>query len=269
MQKNKIYTFWEPKNSVPQYLELCFETWKKYLPNYQIVVLNYSNLFDYLDKDFFDDYFFKNFSLTIQSDAIRCAVLKKFGGIWMDADTVLTSFEANKFFNLEADFSIIFPHICFIKAKKESKILDMWFKRIKKRVYFHKKAFKYGKFSKFFLRFFKSSLYKKLSSWAYLGNDILNPIIDKVNNTNDFLPIKRDENFCMPELLVQSRQENQLKRYLEFYFENDFSDFVFKNSKGLILLHNSWTPLNIKRMSKDEFISCSNTIAKILVKSVG
>ena len=119
------------------------------------------------------------------------------------------------------------------------------------------------------MRFFKSSLYKKLSSWAYLGNDILNPIIDKVNNTNDFLPIKRDENFCMPELLVQSRQENQLKRYLEFYFENDFSDFVFKNSNGLILLHNSWTPLNIKRMSKDEFISCSNTLAKILVKSVG
>ena len=37
-------------------------------------------------------------SLPIQADAIRVALLKKYGGIWMDADTIITSGEFLKNF---------------------------------------------------------------------------------------------------------------------------------------------------------------------------
>ena len=39
--KNKyIFTFWEPKESIPGYLSLCIKTWKKFLPEYKIIIFN-------------------------------------------------------------------------------------------------------------------------------------------------------------------------------------------------------------------------------------
>lgn len=31
--QNRIFTFWEPNSTIPMYLELCMETWEKYLPS--------------------------------------------------------------------------------------------------------------------------------------------------------------------------------------------------------------------------------------------
>lgn len=40
--QNRIFTFWESNSTIPMYLKLCMETWEKYLPEYEIVFLNYS-----------------------------------------------------------------------------------------------------------------------------------------------------------------------------------------------------------------------------------
>lgn len=48
--KNKIFTFWEPSKHIPSYIKLCMQTWTKFLPDYEIVVLDYSNLDEYLSK---------------------------------------------------------------------------------------------------------------------------------------------------------------------------------------------------------------------------
>ena len=37
-------------------------------------------------------------ALPIQADAVRVALLKKYGGIWMDADTIITNGEFLKNF---------------------------------------------------------------------------------------------------------------------------------------------------------------------------
>ena len=36
----QIFTFWEPKDRMPEYLQLCIETWKKFLPDYKINILD-------------------------------------------------------------------------------------------------------------------------------------------------------------------------------------------------------------------------------------
>ena len=43
--QNKIFTFWEPKDTIPSCLELCLQIWQKYLPDYEIVVLNANESF--------------------------------------------------------------------------------------------------------------------------------------------------------------------------------------------------------------------------------
>ena len=56
----KIYTFWEDKNNMPEYIKLCIESWKKFLPDYEIVILNYDNLEDYLGKNYYDKSLYEN-----------------------------------------------------------------------------------------------------------------------------------------------------------------------------------------------------------------
>jgi hypothetical protein len=48
---NRIFTFWEPRGSMPGYLRLCMRTWGKFLPEHEIVLLDYSNLEQWIGKD--------------------------------------------------------------------------------------------------------------------------------------------------------------------------------------------------------------------------
>ena len=129
--KNKIFTFWEPKENIPAYIQLCLKTWEKFLPEYEIVVLDYSNLDKYLGKNFYDEILYKDFRFHILSDAIRAALLKLYGGIWLDADTIITSSEVKNFFNISShELVFIGEHLAFIKADKKSSILNCWLEKI-------------------------------------------------------------------------------------------------------------------------------------------
>ncbi|ELN2909875.1 hypothetical protein QZC74_001815 [Campylobacter coli] len=66
-----IWTFWEPKDKMPGYVKLCIETWKVFFSDYRVVILDYSNLHNFLPKDFYDESLYENFSLPKQADAIR------------------------------------------------------------------------------------------------------------------------------------------------------------------------------------------------------
>jgi len=55
-ERPRVFTFWEPRGQMTPYLQLCRETWDKSLTDCEIVVLDYSNLADYigtgtLDRD--------------------------------------------------------------------------------------------------------------------------------------------------------------------------------------------------------------------------
>ena len=45
-----IYTFWHDDN-LPQTVIKCVKSWKKHNPNYTIIILSYTNIDKYVDKD--------------------------------------------------------------------------------------------------------------------------------------------------------------------------------------------------------------------------
>lgn len=90
MLKKHIFSFWEPKENLPAYIKLCMRTWTKFLPDYEITILDYSNLNKYLNKNIIKRILCKKTSLPKQVDCIRVALLYFHGGIWLDADTIIT-----------------------------------------------------------------------------------------------------------------------------------------------------------------------------------
>jgi hypothetical protein len=59
------------------------------------------------------------------------------------------------------------------------------------------------------------------------------------------------------------------ERYRSFYFDNDYPDDVLKNERGIIMLHNSWTPDDCKKMTESEFLSQDITLSKLLKSILG
>ncbi len=269
MNKKRIFTFWEPKTNLPTYLKLCMQTWQKFLPEYEVVVLDYSNLDDWLGKDFFDKSLFNDFSLPKQADAIRCALLQRYGGIWMDCDTIITSDKVRNFLNPESNFVLIGYHVAFICANKKSFVLKHWLKGVQFRIKFYKEYKRNSKFGRFCLWLRSPSKYKKivknLEGWDFLGNGVLQKPLHKAEkNPKEFLSIDRQAYNILPELTEYGVSSPDT--YRQFYFENDFSDKVMKNDPGIILLHNSWTPQEYLKMDEKEFFSTNNTISNLLKK---
>ena len=260
--KNKIFTFWEPSKHIPSYIKLCMQTWTKFLPDYEIVVLDYSNLDEYLSKNCYDKSLFTSkYSLAKQADAIRCAVLNKHGGIWLDADSIVTSNKFNEIIQNKSDFTVIDRHIAFIKANKGAKILQLWENEARERIYSYSK---YKLLSKFFDR----NAYKKFKAWNYLGNGIIDKYLD-ITCEPIFCCINSKIIKAFPEndyFLPKTEKEKTLT-YQNFWFYNDFSDWlVAENLGSLICLHNSWTPKEFRTLSEKEFLNKSCTLSKLLKK---
>ena len=95
----QIFSYWEPKQNIPTYLQLCVETWKKNLPGFPITILDNSNIKQYIDIDSYGANLFSGkFSLPQIADAIRAMLLEKYGGIWFDLDTIILNKSAQLYF---------------------------------------------------------------------------------------------------------------------------------------------------------------------------
>ncbi|EPM2447182.1 hypothetical protein ACTK6X_001892, partial [Campylobacter coli] len=90
------------------------------------------------------------------------------------------------------------------------------------------------------------------------------------NNKNEVVIFNRVKNKVIMEAFWRTKDENKegnaIVNYQEFYFLNDYSDFVLENEAGLLMLHNSWTPYSYKNLNIEDFLICKNTLSGIFLK---
>ena len=257
--KKIIFTFWEPHKNIPGYLHLCIKTWKKFLPEYEIKILDYNSVRDFLGDRLFETIICKDMSLQMQSDAIRVAILKKYGGIWMDADTIIIN---KNFFKELENYDLVMigeekfktQHIGFIAASIHSSILNDWLNKIINKV-------------NYFRQIDDDSIKSMINNqWDYLGNQIIDSLARDFTNGKFFRLDKYKIN-AFPELnFFGNSFLNPNEKYKKFYFRKGDPDFVFKNSKGIILLHNSWTPSKYRSMTEKEFLKQEILLSQLFSK---
>jgi hypothetical protein len=257
--EKRIFTFWEPRERIPGYLTLCMRTWEKFLPDYEVVVLDYSNLDQWLGKYFFDRSLYNNFSLLKQADAIRCAVLNRWGGVWFDTDTIVTSEKIRDLLRSDAEFTLLGTHIGFIVAEKNAAILRYWEKRVKLNIFLYKYYNKYLRICKRFPRFL---LTRYMERWSFMGNSILAwPL--RFADAKRFKSIDRLAVKALPENNRDYGNLSLEENYADFYF-GDYPVDAALNNGGIICLHNSWTPERYKCMDAEEFLRQNTTLSNIL-----
>ncbi|MBF7688989.1 glycosyltransferase family 32 protein, partial [Acinetobacter rathckeae] len=136
-----IWMYWESEH--PNHLvDYCIENTKNVCCDYDVFILNSSNIHKYIDMPSLDD---KKLKKAIQADYIRLALLKKYGGIWMDASIFITQdfswfldkLDQNSNFLFYSDHCTtnselpIFEN-WFIAAPKNSLLIADWFSEFEK-----------------------------------------------------------------------------------------------------------------------------------------
>ena len=264
-KKISIFTFWEPSTNVPGYLQLCVNTWKKNLPNSNITILDYSKLHKYLNSSIISKILFKKMTLPIQTDAIRVAILEKYGGIWMDMDTIITNI---RFLKNVFRYNLAFfgypqtknPAIAFIYASKNSRIMKEWLINIIKKVSLYKKFY--------FQKNKKNGNLSNIYVWNYLGNGIINELLQKAKEKEFIIFDWIKENAIPERNIFHIGLKIGLKEaYNKLYFYPGNPKKIIYNNSGIIFLHNSWTEKKYQYMSKKKYLK-QNTLLSSLLKQL-
>ncbi len=248
-----VYTFWEPRENIPVYLQLCMGTWKKFLPNATIVVLDYKNLGEFIDvRELYLHLFPGRFSLMNIADAVRVAVLAKYGGIWLDLDTIILSSDVEKYFLPDEKHRMIFfgdledrsCHIAFMNAPPASTCMKLWYEFNREKMW----------------NLNEETVIKS----DFFGNSFIN---DYSKNYVDEIKIL-DRKSVMPELSLTSGLdwESRFNAYINYYFLQNLhlADIPCK----MLLLHNSWTPKLFSQLSVEDFLYMDCTMVNVLAEAL-
>ncbi len=265
--KKYIFSFWEPEKGLYDYLKLCINTWKKFMPDYEIVILNYKTLHNWIDKKIIDTKLFNYFSLPKQADVIRCLLLYKYGGIWFDTDTLVISKKINdiaEYTFKNSEISMIetsikyHPYTGLIFANKNSEIFRQYIFEVEKRI----NEFGKPKSQLILTKLFNNKKYKEYKNWDFLGNAIIDKLINGVES-NKYLPLDNNKIKAFPEI-IKYPNISRREAYCKFWFKDNSGLTDLDEETSVISLHNSWTPKEYKKMTKNQFLSQDITLSNIL-----
>ncbi|MGL5208425.1 glycosyltransferase [Cetobacterium sp.] len=86
--EKKIHYIWLGKGSKPNIMDICINSWREKLPNYEIIEWNEENLdfYNEIKKNRFLEECYKRKLWAFLSDYFRVKVLYENGGIYLDSD---------------------------------------------------------------------------------------------------------------------------------------------------------------------------------------
>lgn len=116
-----IWTYWE--GDIPLSVHLCMDSWRKYNPEYKVIMLNDHNLRRYVDFDFSTLKHAKE-SPARFSDFVRLIMLAHHGGIWMDASIIC---RAPIDPLLSSQYEMVGFYLDGFTTIQSSKVIESWF----------------------------------------------------------------------------------------------------------------------------------------------
>ena len=132
-----IWQYWhQGEENAPLLIKKCFESVKKFHPDYEVKVLSFDTISDYvkLPSKYYDLLEQKKIPIAIFSDVLRLYLLRQYGGIWIDSTIYLTDNLGEDILN--SDFMVMQKDVktdaaenimsCFfIRSKSNAVLLEL------------------------------------------------------------------------------------------------------------------------------------------------
>jgi len=267
----KVFTFWEPAGRLPGYIAACMRTWKN-LPDAEVVLLDFSTIGQYLSADELKRLTCPKLSLPKQVDVYRAALLEKWGGMWLDVDMIVTSdirestffdrsVEVTAFSQPMPDETLSIAGAFFFAREPHTRFMREW------RAVLPERVARYARFMRNpLLKILRRKDWRLCRSWDYC----LNAVVDSLALTmrpEELRVLPLQEVGAFPELSSGSLPMAEYwAAYNRYYFEPGDGRHALDSCKGIVMLHNSWTPPAFLAMNEDEFLKTDCRLKHILAE---
>ena len=253
----KVFVYWvnQTGQDMPAYIQLCMETWYEHIPDLEVVIINHENLREWTG-DRIDTERFKRITLPMQSDVVSLLTLEQHGGIFMDADTIVTRDIFEEIEKVDPKKLVVFgtpgtmaihvaiqmslhPHNPFLGAAAEIALQ----------------------------RVNELPLQGPLPiNWDHFGNGIFTLVAEDeaAKSALHILNRTASGNILESHYFTDKPPGEQ---YLQFYFGQHkikLDEVTEKIRFGAVSLHNSWTPETYKDLTREQVIESGNMLSKLL-----
>lgn len=122
----KIWTYWDNPIKIPKTVELCMASWKRFHPEYEIVLLTKKNYKGYvtIPEELIAHQNMNDIPRRF-SDVLRLWILAEHGGIWMDSSILVKKSIEDWIFPRYAEYSGFYTDR--LTRKKEFPVIENWF----------------------------------------------------------------------------------------------------------------------------------------------
>jgi hypothetical protein len=201
-----IYILWfQGFDNAPEIIKQCVNSWKYYNPDWNIILLDNNNLRNYINlNNHINNINKKNINKTALSDIVRVLLLKKYGGLWVDATTFcnkplddwLPNYINEGFFAFNKPGPDRLLASWFIYSENNSYIINKWYMRTLQYYKNHNSPHTYFWFHYLFGNLYNSDkifkeIWDKVPKLSAVGRPYLQPKVMMNNVTNE---IKLDIN---------------------------------------------------------------------------
>jgi len=133
-----FWAYWHDPDNVPPIVNECFISWRRNYPTYSIIIVNSNTISKYIKRDELPRKFDQIKAHQMRSDFIRLALLRKYGGVWIDASILMMKPIDPIWLDHKYDLAVFnqpwletikdkpVAENWFISAPKNSKIIELW-----------------------------------------------------------------------------------------------------------------------------------------------
>lgn len=164
--KTKLFTYWEGKKS--DYIKLCEKIISKNIcEDIELHLVTDKSIHEYISENEFPSNFKNINCLAHRADYIRCCLVYKYGGIWLDSDQILQSNLSDVLELLKTYDYVTYeweknqPSISFFASNKNNIFLKKWKDEMDNLI-----------------------MLKTQFSWTELSYDLMYPLLNNLLNSN-------------------------------------------------------------------------------------
>jgi hypothetical protein len=188
-----VFTYWEGYR--PAYIDFCLSTFSR-ITYFKVHIINPENIDKYLTVNDLNPRYKQITKIAQKVDCIRVALLRKYGGMWIDADTLIYK-QPIELFNVLNDYDFACTKWDdgrvlngYFLSKAEGRVITTWHMEIQK-----------------ILRMPLQSCFP----WTTFGEKIISPVLKRIEGYTVF-----DRNTVLPINIDQEVEVFFTKRNWEF-----------------------------------------------------
>jgi hypothetical protein len=245
-----IYILWfQGFNNAPDIVKKCVESWKYYNQDWNIILLDNTNLSNYIKIEDYIDMSNKKINFTALSDVVRLILLNTYGGLWVDSTTFcnkplnewLHTYTSKEFFAFDKPGPDRLLSTWFIYSEKEHYLTKTWLELTVKYYKIYNEPHTY-----YWVHYLFSDLYNSDNIFKEVWDSV--PKLSANNMGPHYLQNKGMFNKIKDE--IKSNIDNKITPFYKLTYKCDFT--LNDISLNLYYLYStiSQNPKNILEKSK-------------------